>query len=332
MPIRRRPNGSWLIDFIAADGARVRKTVAGSHSRAEVLSMERGLRAAPTAGRGPSSPIADVIRRYWLEHGQHMASAGSERAYLDCWAAALGDARPVSEVTAGDIAAAIASWRGQISDSTVNRRRACLQRLWGRAEDIWGWQLQRIPWRRLRLAEPEPRDRSLSDETVERLLDALPERSRVLVEFLLATGLRRGAVLKLTRADVDMKAGVIRAISKGRAGGKVTPVPITTTVRSILRRLDMPEVGSLFGITKQQLRKDWERARVASGIPGARLHDCRHTFAQRLEDAGLGDAIQAALHHSDPRLRLRYAHARPEMVRAAVEKATSGHTKGTRRS
>jgi integrase len=72
-------------------------------------------------------------------------------------------------------------------------------------------------------------------------------------------------------------------------------------------------------VSQQLLRQDWEAARAAIGRPDLRLHDLRHTFAQRLEDAGAGDLITDALHHSDPRLRRRYSHVRLERLRERLD-------------
>ena len=67
------------------------------------------------------------------------------------------------------------------------------------------------------------------------------------------------------------------------------------------------------------IRKDVERATAATGYK-VTLHQGRHSFAQDLEDAGKGDLITHALHHSDPKLRLRYSHARTDRVRAGIER------------
>jgi integrase len=55
------------------------------------------------------------------------------------------------------------------------------------------------------------------------------------------------------------------------------------------------------------------------GRPDLLLKDLRHTFAQSLEDAGAGDMITDALHHSDPRLRRRYAKAKIERMRERLD-------------
>jgi len=114
---------------------------------------------------------------------------------------------------------------------------------------------------------------------------------------------------------------VIRTVGKGRAGGKENVVPITEEAASILAELTMPDVGRLFPLTRFQVTKDRLRAREAAGVKGFRFHDLRHSFAQDLEDAGLGHFVTDALHHSSPTLRRRYAHARQDVLRAAIEEA-----------
>ena len=341
MPVRRRPErgaDAWLLDF-RVGGKRYRLTREAPNKRA-AQGLERAARTAVEAGAAQqrsAATVAAAFARYWQEHGRFLASNGSERGYLNRWADSIGDDTLFATLTAETIAKSVSSWRSKIgspldkhkapkdrqrvTDSTINHRLLCLQRIWNRAEELWGWRLARIPWRRLKLPErTEHPDRSIHRSEVRALLRALAERSRPIVMMALVTGLRRGALLRLQTTDVAMATGTIRAISKGRAGGRSTPVPITRAAAWVLRRNGPVEVGKLFPVSKQLLRQDWEAARAAIGRPDLRLHDLRHTFAQRLEDAGAGDLITDALHHSDPRLRRRYSHVRLERLRERLDR------------
>ena len=340
MPVRRRRDSAanaWLIDFWVG-GKRYRPTIRAPNKRT-AQAVEREVRAAIEAGlieqrRAPT--IGAAFARYWEEHGRLLASRGSEKGYLNRWADALGDETPLSAVSAEAIARAIAAWRlppGQrldrdrpprdrryVTDSTINHRLRCLQRFWARAEDLWGWRLARVAWRRLRLAEPtELPERSIPRPVLRQLLLAIRPRSRPVVMMARVTGLRRGALLRLQTTDIDWDGSVVRAVSKGRAGGKLTPVPITRAVAWTLRRNGKRGIGQLFGVSKQLLRQDWEEARSAIGRPALLLKDLRHTFAQALEDGGAGDLITDALHHSDPRLRRRYSKARIDRLRQTLD-------------
>jgi integrase len=332
MPFRRRKDrGTWLIDFRIA-GVRYRHAVPGSLSREQVKAEEERLRAAARAAGqrialGPT--VGQAIERYWNEHGKRLASWRSERTVLTKWSAALGHDVPIMQVTRDDIARIAAGWRGSLSargrplsDSSVNRRLDVLQRLWGRAEELWAWELARVPWRRLKLAEPAPRPRAPTAEQLEAYLAALPERSRAISQFMALTGLRLGGCRTVTRASIDMANMVIHATSKGRAGGKPTTVPITAPVAALLEQIrPWPDVGCIFRVTTKELRLDRERAREQVELPEFRSHDLRHAFSQMLEDAGEGQVISDALHHSNPHLRRRYAAARVEVTRQAIERA-----------
>jgi integrase len=340
MSVRRRADSArdaWILDF-RVGGQRYRRTVRAPNKRA-AEALERAERARIEAGQAKqrrTSPLGEAFARYWQEHGRFLASSGSEKGYLNRWADALGDETPIHAVTAETIAEVVAQWRlppGEtldqdkppkrrqyVTDSTINHRLLCLQRLWNRAEELWGWPLARVPWRRLKLAQPtELPDRSIPRPVVRQMLRTINVRSRPIVMAARISGLRRGALLRLDVKDVDHAQEIIKAISKGRAGGKLTPVPITRPWRWVLRRNGHRDVGRLFAVSKQLLRQDWEEARAAIGRPDLLFKDLRHSFAQALEDAGVGDVITDALHHSDPRLRRRYAKARIDRIRQTLD-------------
>lgn len=333
---KRAGAAPWTIDF-RVGGRRYRAQLDGDLTREQALAEEARLRlgaeaeAKVRASRGHT--LGEVLTRYWAEHGQHLASDSTELSYVEIWARELGRDTRLTDVTQERIAAVVAGWRQPVavggrrqlrllSPSAINHRLRCLQRVLARAAEVWGYLSHPIAWRRLRLPEAQPRDRSLTVEQRIAYLEALPERSRALHLMAFATGLRRGALLRLTRADLDWERGVIHAVSKGRAGGKPTPFPMTQQVLAVFQIMGrLPDVGCLFKLTIHELRSDRERARKAIGLPALRFHDARHSFAQDLEDAGHGDLITDVLHHSTPTLRRRYAQARVDRMRTALDSA-----------
>jgi integrase len=331
VPFRRRnnPGRSWQV-HVSVQGVRHFKTLPGDLSRKQVAAWERQWRAELERAPATSThTVAAVLDRYWRERGIARARNVSLRSNLGLWGEALGLDTPAVQVHASHVSAVMARWRGSVSpatkrplsDPTVNRRLDALQVAWAYAADVLGIPVQRIPWRTLRLAEPEPPDRSIGPAAVARLLAAWPERTRPLAELLFATGMRFGAAFRLERRDVDLERRVLHSRTKGRGGGKPIVVALTTQAVAVLERLAMPEVGRIWGFTFAQARWDREQARKAAGLPKWRWHDCRHELGQMLEDAGLGAHVADALHHSNQSYRRRYAHARPDVIRDAVEEA-----------
>lgn len=149
---------------------------------------------------------------------------------------------------------------------------------------------------------------------------ALPPRSRWPSLWAFNCGLRRGGILRITKADIDFKERIVHTVSKGRAGGKPTPVPLTDALLAVLMAMGpLPEVGAIFQVTIHELRKDRQRARKAVGQTSLRFIDHRHDFAQGLEDRGLGDLITDALHHSDPKLKRRYSRVKLHKMGARMD-------------
>lgn len=335
MPIGKRANGSWRISFYREDGSRFEKTLPAVLTKREVETMEARYRLQERARparehRGPT--LADLFVRYWHERGQHIASAASEKGYLDAWYARLGEDTDLADITSDQISAAVAFWRSTpeiprgrkhpalAGPSTINHRIGCLQRAWRRASRVWGWRLAAIEWSEMKLDEPEPVHRDSPYQMLLAYFAALPPRSRWPSLWSFNSGLRRGGVLRITKADIDFEGRVVHTVSKGRAGGKPTPVPLTDALLAVLTAMGpLPEVGRIFPVTIHELRKDRQRARKLVGLRSLRFIDHRHDFAQGLEDRGLGDMITDALHHSDPKLRRRYSRVKLHRMRARMD-------------
>jgi len=121
---------------------------------------------------------------------------------------------------------------------------------------------------------------------------------------------------------------VIHARSKGRAeGGKPTPVPLTSGLRGILAPLRQ-DAGPVVRYRDQpvaSVRKSWVAARTAAGLPHARIHDLRHTFAGALAAHGRYDLVSRALSHGSGRsITDRYIGGWVEILRAALEEIEHG--------
>ena len=160
------------------------------------------------------------------------------------------------------------------------------------------------------------RDRIASPEEAERLLAALVERDRPIWATALYAGLRRGELMALRWADVDLANGVIRVERaydekaqvevepKSRAGRRT--IPIVGALRDILvahkagqERAD----GLVFGgDTPFQPSNLWRRAQRAwkrAGLQPIGLHEARHTFASVLIAAGVNaKAITTYMGHA----------------------------------
>jgi integrase len=162
------------------------------------------------------------------------------------------------------------------------------------------------------------RERIASPEEALRLLAALPERDRPLWATALYAGLRRGELMALRWADVDLAAGVIRVERsyddkgrveiepKSRAGRRT--VPIVGALRDVLvehKARQGRADGLVFGSSAEtpfvpsnlwcRAQRAWKRA----GLRPIGLHEARHTFASVLIAAGVNSkAITTYMGHA----------------------------------
>ena len=164
-----------------------------------------------------------------------------------------------------------------------------------------------------------------------RVLAAVPERYRVLIEFLLATGCRIGEALALTPADIGSntvtfnKSYSRRADADGNRPFKSGPGKTVASERRIVVPADVLKKLNRSGavvftndtggpINADSFRKNvWNPAMAKSGLEEHRrpgLHDLRHTHASRLINAGIPIvAVSRRLGHSSVSITLStYAH------------------------
>lgn len=168
--------------------------------------------------------------------------------------------------------------------------------------------------------------RALTDSELRLLRHALASsagyaarRDSLLVELLLATGLRISSALALRVDDIDLENRVawIR-VSKGSQESRVHLSPsIANALRDWLRH--HPN-GPLFDMSVRSAQRRFRQWVERAGLrPGLSLHSLRHTFATSLYKR-TGDLliVQQALHHRAIASTLVYARCDDERVRRAV--------------
>jgi integrase len=215
------------------------------------------------------------------------------------------------DFTAGKTLADLVTVAGQIKTAdarpaTINRYLSVLRRIGNLAEQ-WGL-LERAPRIRL-LPERNERHVYLTPAEVQRLAAKCPPETRDLVRFAALTGLRRSELLRLTPADLRGDALLLDARTKS---GRARMVPLPPEAAAIARRR-LPWQVSLWA-----LRRDFEDARTAAGLPHVHFHDLRHSYASWLVQSGQSmKAVKDLLGHASMTTTDRYAHlAAPHLVRA----------------
>jgi integrase len=181
----------------------------------------------------------------------------------------------------------------------------------------------------------EPEDRKLPrpyrDDELATLLTCLPEEPRRVAEVFLHTGMRRGELVKLLWADVDLGGRTL--IVKSPKNRRDRTVPLSGRVTEILsERRRQWESECRRGIAdprvyggRANIRKAVRRAWIQ--IPAERrailrpVHSLRDTAITRFVNEGVPLAVvQEFAGHATVEMTRRYAEVSPEAVRQAVER------------
>lgn len=304
MPIRKR-GASWQVD-VQAHGRRARCTVS---TKALAVEAERKLREdleRVAIGLRPSRTLADALAE-WLttsapalkSHRETVSKARQIRAHLNV---------PLERI-AEAASAIITAGQGKTA-ATINRRLALLRRL-GNLAFRWGWTDQPLGARVQLL--PEHQDRHvylMVDQVAELVRHATLEGTKDAIWLAACTGLRRGELLSLTPANWRGNAIWLETSKSGRP--RLVPVP--PDAAHICERLPLR-------VSDGQLRRDFDQAREAAGMPHVRFHDLRHTFASWAVEAGVDlRVLKDLMGHSTMQMTSRYAHLQDAQLVAAVQR------------
>lgn len=211
--------------------------------------------------------------------------------------------------------------------ATANRCRAVLMHMFAKAVE-WDMVSEEV-LKKIRRAKPlkgeKRRLRFLSLQEVERLINSCDEHLKPIVITALNTGMRKGEILSLKWANVDLNHGFI--LLDMTKNGERREIPINETMRNVLysldRRLDVPYVfyDKATGKPYQDVKRSFAGASRRAKITDFRFHDLRHTFASHLVMSGVDiTTVKELLGHKTLTMTLRYAHLAPTHKIEAVKK------------
>ena len=145
---------------------------------------------------------------------------------------------------------------------------------------------------------------------------------RLAIVLLYTTGIRRGELLRLTWADVDMKRRTITF--RQTKNGHDRTVPMTDALHAMLAALPRPLEATTPVLPRyadpKVLTRAFTRYAARVGLRGVVFHDLRHAAASLLTAAGVSQrAVMEILGHRDPRMTIRYQHLAPGHLRDAIQ-------------
>lgn len=289
----------------------------------------------------------------WLEERADKKSLDTDKSIIGFWLMHFSEVN-LKEITATKIYAAVntmqnrkhlANWESMresrasqgkgdpvytpkpASQSTKSAHMAFIKPLLRAAEREWQW-LDRAPI--IKVNQPKnKRIRWLEPHEAIRLINECPEPLKSVVQFALATGLRRSNIIDLEWQQIDMQRRVAWINPENSKSGKAIGVALNDTACQVLRSqigdhnkwffVHMEAANRTDGTVTPKIRKmrvdnnrSWRSALKRAGIEGFRFHDLRHTWASWLIQAGVPlSALQEMGGWESIEMVKRYAHLSP---------------------
>lgn len=286
-----------------------------------------------------------TFREVAVEFIEHQALYNMDRRGHMSNARVVGkffDSMPFTEIQPRDIQNMIAARRlAGVKPSTINRSRAFLSVLFNWAIDERGIHPGPNPVSRIRrFKEPRTEPRILMPEEAQALLHAADQDMRFPILLALYTGARRGELRKLKPSDIDFNRCLIRFRRETTKSKRERLVPFSPKFRDMLLAQGVTDPGREFVIDRAArqfggLRRGFQEARTAAGLPWVTWVTLRHTFAGWFLTNGGGlTALQEILGHANPMTTMIYKHFIPGRGPSLVgffgppRKASSGIKEG----
>ncbi len=277
--------------------------------------------------REDAKTFSELMERYLREHASRRMHYRRYVNMVNNLKAFFGD-RKLHHVTPKTIVAfKNKRYADDVTPATINRELAVLKKAFNLACREWEWTQDNPVCRVSMEREQNTRDRWLTEDEEQRLLVAAAPWVRELIIFAINTGMRRGEILALTWAGVDISRRTV-TVFRSKNGERRT-IPVNQTVSDLLNEKYATRASGRELVFASQtetvldgsnLRRGFTCALKAAKIEDLHFHDLRHTFATRLVQAGVDlYKVQRLLGHKSPMMTQRYAHHFPESLRDGVE-------------
>lgn len=266
--------------------------------------------------------FGDLIARYLAEVTVSMKGATEDTIRLKAMMR-----KPIARWSMANLSAArVAAYRDErikeVSGGTVIRELAYISAIVNHARREWGINVPNPVQMVRKPQSPQARSRVLTDEEVSKLLTALEPTGRrshwtkPAVQLALATAMRRGELLSLRWADVDLQNRT--AFLSDTKNGDSRTVPLSTAAVQVLAELPRHISGAVIPVKFFTLDAAFKRARKRAGLDDVRFHDLRRTAITRMAEK-LPNVIELAAVSGHKSLMVLKRYYRPSAQDLAMK-------------
>ena len=197
----------------------------------------------------------------------------------------------------------------------ANRDKALLSAVY-KAARAWGWYRGDNPAKGIRRNPEKPRKRYVTDEEFATLVEKLPHKIGLIVQWAYLTGMSLSDILALRMTDAT-PTGV--QYSRQKTDSNPIIIEWSDALREVWREAAGSRIGNqpLFPsrggrhYTVSGFESVWQKAKAKTGIADLKFHDLRRKAASDVDE----EHAQKLLTHTDRRTTKKHYRAKPELVR-----------------
>lgn len=281
----------WGIDYRDENNRRLRKKIGPSKERAMTILKKKEV--AVSEGRhiykspDMNTKFTDLVDWYLtLDSVKNRPSYERKKMALKHIIPVFGN-RLLKEITSSMVEEYLEKRTAEISSrgyltkpATINRELACIKAIFTKA--IKDGKAEGNPPKGVSfLKENNTRDRVLSIDEFDKLIDHCPPHLEAVVKFAYYTGMRQGEILSLTWSQVDLEEGFINLRATDTKTQNSRMVPLKVDLIEMLKGFPAgsPEdkVFKYGGVSIGSIRKSFSTACKHAGVDNFTFHDLRRT-------------------------------------------------------
>lgn len=330
----KRPSGKWQAT-VRKDGQSRSKTFAKRADatkwarETEIIAEQGQLNLSPFSA-APEMTLSEVLVKYRNEVTSTKRCADNESYAINGFLRLFSKlaSRKVTTLDSTDFVSFRDTRLMSVKAATVVRELGWIQHALDVAHSDWGQHQQMgNPVKPVRRPKIENRrERRLRSGEWQALLDAVHENRsplmKPLLKLALATGMRRGELLSMQWAHVDLVRRTV--LLPQTKNGRARTVPLCPKAVAQLASLPRSDIRCL-PMTGNSVRLAFERIRKRAGVDDLTFHDLRHEAVSRFVKSGLSLAqVQMISGHRDLRMLMRYTHLQTSDIVAKLADIDSG--------
>ena len=282
--------------------------------------LQEEVRQQKIFGKKPDRPLSYLLNRYYDE-----ISPSKKRSKDDFYTCKLllryfGDVM-ISEISPAKINDYKKKRQQEgLTASAINRPLSLLSHAFNVA--VKQWEIcDTNPVAKVKRQKENKRLRYLTQDEAARLVEQCGGHLKPIVEWALATGMRRGEILALNWGDIDRTRKYIYI--RDSKNSRPRALPLIKKHDTILAQLIQHISGTVFhyqGRPIKSLKGSFGKAVKRAGLEDVTFHTLRHTYASWAVMSGMPlNELMEILGHSSINMVLRYAHLSPEHLRKGME-------------